>query len=235
MHAAICDDNVADRRQLERLLKRESDKRSADTGIIYADAFGNVQALLANPMQYDIFYIDMCKSGEVTGTIVAKKLCDIGVQVPIYMCCSYYMNYRQESFPENVFFIDKPIKVDHLIASLDHAYEVKQNAVPRIELRDETKTYYITADDILYGIASGKHVQVHLADGRVIHVASGIENLYGQWEHHQVFIITNSKTIINICHIDHLGLLHVYMKDGNRLSIQPSTKHIIQQRISSNS
>ena len=31
MHVAICDDNVADRRQLERLLKRESDKRSADT------------------------------------------------------------------------------------------------------------------------------------------------------------------------------------------------------------
>ena len=29
MHVAICDDNVADRRQLERLLKRESDKRSA--------------------------------------------------------------------------------------------------------------------------------------------------------------------------------------------------------------
>ena len=28
MHIAICDDNVADRKQLERLLKRESDKRA---------------------------------------------------------------------------------------------------------------------------------------------------------------------------------------------------------------
>lgn len=26
MHIAVCDDNVADRKQLERLLKRESDK-----------------------------------------------------------------------------------------------------------------------------------------------------------------------------------------------------------------
>ena len=33
MHIAICDDNVADRKQLERLLCRESDKRKADTGV----------------------------------------------------------------------------------------------------------------------------------------------------------------------------------------------------------
>lgn len=234
MHVAVCDDNIADRKQMERLLGRESDRRSKLTEGLYIDSYGNEKALLSNPMLYDIFYIDMCKTEGITGTQVANKLCSIGVQVPIYMCCSD-IDYRQESFPDNVFFIDKPIKVDHLIDSLDHAYDTKQSAVPRIELRDETETYYITADDILYGIASGKHVQVHLADGRVIHVASGVENLYGQWEHHQVFIIANSKTIININHIDHLGLLHVYMKDGNRLSIQPTIKRIIQQRITSNS
>ena len=50
MHIAICDDNVADRKQLERLLKRESDKRASSTGIIYADSFGNASALLANPI-----------------------------------------------------------------------------------------------------------------------------------------------------------------------------------------
>ena len=31
MHIAICDDNVADRKQLERLLKRESEKRKSTT------------------------------------------------------------------------------------------------------------------------------------------------------------------------------------------------------------
>ena len=55
MHIAVCDDNVADRKQLERLLKRESDKRAASTGIIYTDSFGNSTALLSNPMQYDAF------------------------------------------------------------------------------------------------------------------------------------------------------------------------------------
>ena len=33
LHIAICDDNAADRRQLERLLGRESEKRARDTGV----------------------------------------------------------------------------------------------------------------------------------------------------------------------------------------------------------
>ena len=223
MHVAVCDDNVADRKQTERLLGRESDRRAKLTEGLYIDSYGNEAALLRNPMQYDIFYIDMCKSMDTDGIKVAHTLCKIGVQVPIYMCCSA-LDYRQESFPENVFFIDKPIKNEHLIASLDKAYEWKQSAVPRIELRDDTETYYITAQDILYGIASGKHVKVHLADGRIIHVTSGLENLYGQWIHHRVFLMLSAKVIINISHIERMGFLKLYMKDGASFFLSPSCK-----------
>ena len=223
MHVAVCDDNVADRKQMERLLGRESDRRAKLTEGLYVDSYGNESALLRNPMQYDIFYIDMCKSTDTNGTQLAHKLCTLGIQVPIYMCCSC-LNYRLESFPDNVFFIDKPIKPDHLIASLDKAYEWKQNAVPRIELRDELETYYITAEDILYGIAGGKHVSVHLTDGRIIHVASSVENLYGQWAHHQVFLIISSKIIINTKHVTQIGLLKIHMKDGKHFSVSPSCK-----------
>ena len=51
MHIAVCDDNVADRKQLERLLKRESDKRAASTGIIYTDSFGNSTSLLSHAIR----------------------------------------------------------------------------------------------------------------------------------------------------------------------------------------
>ena len=82
MHIAVCDDNVADRKQLERLLKRESDKRAASTGIIYTDSFGNSTSLLSNPMQYDAFYIDMCLTEGITGTEVANALIAQGVNAP---------------------------------------------------------------------------------------------------------------------------------------------------------
>ena len=37
MHIAICDDNIADRKQLERLLDRESDRRKGTSGVFFYD------------------------------------------------------------------------------------------------------------------------------------------------------------------------------------------------------
>ena len=59
MHIAVCDDNIADRKQLERLLKRESDKRKNDSGLIYTDSFGDSEVLSRTPMQYDLFFVDL--------------------------------------------------------------------------------------------------------------------------------------------------------------------------------
>lgn len=49
MHIAICDDNVADRKQLERLLKRESDKQYGIREPFYIDSYGNAEALMRSP------------------------------------------------------------------------------------------------------------------------------------------------------------------------------------------
>ena len=63
MHIAICDDNIADRKQLERLLGRESDKRKNISGLFYADSFGDSAALMRRAVQYDLIFIDMTQSG----------------------------------------------------------------------------------------------------------------------------------------------------------------------------
>ena len=171
MHIAVCDDNVADRKQLERLLKRESDKRAASTGIIYTDSFGNSTSLLSNPMQYDAFYIDMCLTEGITGTEVANALIAQGVNAPIVLCCSK-INYRAQSYPENVIFLDKPIKVAELGQSIDHALDIMSKAVPLIELREDEDTVYVTEPDILYAEEEGRNVIVTLKDGRTVKVAT---------------------------------------------------------------
>ena len=218
MHVAVCDDNVADRKQMERLLGRESDRRAKLTEGLYIDSYGNEKALLANPMQYDIFYIDMCKTEGIDGAQVAKKLCAAGVRVPIYMCCSD-IDYRNQELPENIFFLDKPIKPDMLITSLDHAYEIKQNAVPLIELREEKQTRYVTEADIMYGIAEKMHVTIYLADGRIAKVASSVENLYDQWEHYDAFLMPSLKVLLNGRFIEKVGVMHVHMRDGTKFSV----------------
>ena len=54
MHVAVCDDNVADRRHIERLLSRESDKRAGTPNILYIDSYGDKDHFLINPLKYNI-------------------------------------------------------------------------------------------------------------------------------------------------------------------------------------
>lgn len=213
MHIAICDDNTADRHQMERLLKRESDKRASSTGILYIDSFGNCDALLSNPMRYDAYYIDICKSEAVTGADVVTKLTEKGVNEPIILCCSD-INYREYQLPENVIFLDKPIKTDELSKSIDHALCISSQAIPQIELRDDKDTYYVTEPDILYAVEKKQHVAVTLTDGRQILILTDAMNLFEQVERYDTFFAPTTKVIINGRHIAKLEKRKATMIDG---------------------
>lgn len=213
MHIAICDDNVADRHQMERLMKRESDKRATSTGILYIDSFGNGNALLTNPMRYDAYYIDVCKSEDITGIDVVTKLLQAGTQAPVILCCSE-LNYRQYSFPDNVRFLDKPIKPEELSDTLDHALDIKSKAIPQIELREDKETYYLTEPEILYAIEDGLYLIVTLTDGRRIRVMDDIPNFFDQLENFPTFLAPSAKAIINGRYIVKLEHRKAVMTDG---------------------
>ncbi len=212
MHIAICDDNIGDRKQLERLLERESDRRKESSGILYTDSFGNADLLVANPMQYDAFYIDMCSANNVTGIDVTKALIEKGVNVPIILCCST-INYREYSFPENVLYIDKPIKVGELTASIDHALEIKKHAVSLIELRTEICTFYVNEPDIICAIEEGRYLNVSLTDGRIIQIGTDAMNFFYSVENYPSFLAPNAKTIINARHIKNIGLRKITLSN----------------------
>lgn len=213
MHIAICDDNVADRKQLERLLKRESDKRASKSGVLYIDSYGHPDSLLANPMQYDAFFVDICKTEGFTGRQVVDSLSALGCTAPVIMCCSE-VDYRRESFPERVLFIDKPIRTLELSAVLDSAQTIKDSAVPVIELRQDSGTLYVTEPDILYAVAEKRHLNVALADGRNIAVTTTASNFFSQVENFPVFFAPDRHTVINGRHIQAFRLHKITMCDG---------------------
>lgn len=227
MHVAVCDDNIADRKQTERLLGRESDRRAKITEGLFVDSYGNEQALLTKPMQYDIFYIDMCQTSEDHGKQIALQLIKAGIQVPIYMCCSK-IDYRNQDFPENVFFLDKPLRVEDLITSLDHAEQVKSLAVSRIELRDDKETFYVTEDMILYAVEKGNRMLVTLTDGRTVKLVTNINNLYDQWKSFHVFLAPNAKTLVNARYVTKIGLLQMQMTDGHNFLLQGVSRRAFQ-------
>lgn len=228
MHIAICDDNVADRKQLERLLKRESDRRATEDGILYTDSFGNCTSLLNNPRQYDVFYIDMCKTEGVCGTDLTNQLLEMGIQAPIVLCCSD-IDYKKETFPENVLFLEKPIRTEELTKSIDVALSHKKNALPLIELREEKDTFYVTESDILYCIAKGRFVDVTLSDGRLVHLATDLVNFFTQIEHYPVFFAPNNKTILNGRHITSIAKKKATMDNGSTFKIHPKCLEYAEQ------
>lgn len=222
MHVAICDDNGADRKQMERLLKRESDKRAATTGVLYVDSFGNMDALLANALMYDVFYVDMCMTPSVTVQDIIEGLAKKGSSAPVVLCCSK-INYREQEFPKNVFFLDKAIKASELSKSIDHALELKDAAPSVIELRDEAGTIYVTEDEILYATAKGASILITLTNGRTKHLRTDLYNLYSQWATvHDCFLPPTRHFILNCNHIQKLGFLSATMSDGKSFLLSRS-------------
>lgn len=212
MHIAICDDNVADRKQLERLLKRESDKRASTTGVLYVDSYGNSESLLKNPMQYNAFFIDMCKGG-ITGIDVLNSLTSLGSGSPVILCCSD-INYREYEVPSRVIFLDKPIKTARLSEVLDRAQEIADSVSPVIELREEKGTYYVEEQDILYAVEAGRYVHVFLTSGQQVSLVTTALNFFAQVENHISFFSPTPKTVLNGRHIAKIAFHKITMSDG---------------------
>lgn len=226
MHIAICDDNVADRKQLERMLKKTSEIFTDKTEGFYVDSYGNCSALFRSPMLYDVFFLDLTE-GEVNGMDVCQKLLQAGVHATIILCSSticYPKIVTEHSLPDNVLFLDKPLKKTDLTEMLHIAHSARQTAIPHIELREESgEYYYVTEPDILYAVSAGKYLQVTLRSKKVLSILSTLDNLYSQLEKYPSFFLLNRKVLINGRHLAKVHLFTATMTDGSTFPIHPQS------------
>lgn len=213
MHIAVCDDNVADRKQTERLLGRESESRIQTSGNLYVDSYGNVEALMHAPMKYDLFFIDMTEN-EPTGMEVARMLRTAGVTSPIVLLVSK-IDYRAEkNIPENIYYLDKPVKKADLSDMLDKASELFLSKPQTIELRDETKTYYVLPDQIVYAVPEDHVMKIRLSDGKDIAMLGSRDDLCRILAAFDCFLLLSGKNIININHVCKIKKRIVTMSDN---------------------
>ena len=86
MHIAVCDDNIADRKQMERLLARASNqqKKNGHEGY-YVDLYGNIPSLMQYPQMYDVIFLDIV-NGSQNGLDIALKLRADGIVCCIVLC-----------------------------------------------------------------------------------------------------------------------------------------------------
>ena len=225
MHIAICDDNIADRKQTERLMKRESDKLKSRGDTLYCESFGNAGSLLFTPMQYDLFIIDVRNTPGTDSFEVAEKLKAKGVGSPI---CIIYT--RDEGLPEipssldniqeGILFLAKPLRQDELSEMILHVGDILANTVSKIELRGEFDTLYVSGSDILYAERDGLHAAVKLSSGKIFVTSSDVSTLFDEIkEEHLSFVMPSVNYMLNIDHISALHFHTAVMSDKKSFKI----------------
>ncbi len=252
MHLAVCDDNIADRKQTERLLGRESDRRSNTTGVLYVDSFGNRNAILSTPMIYDGLFMDMVEDG-CNAAEIARELRKAGSRLPIIFCCSK-INYREEKdLPDNCYFLDKPIQPDKLTELGVIVFSQKNSQEKKPEFRTVTKTFSLKEEDIMYAYPDDRFVRIHQANGEnrecvatmlnfcatlgfdIDYSARGTTKLdigYIRVSESGLLAMIGCSAVINLKYVDKISFFQLSMIDGHKIKISPSSRKALCTMVS---
>lgn len=220
MHLAICDDNIADRKQMERLLQREADRRIAGGTAVYVESFGSRASLLCAPRIYDALFLDLTCEGEDAGE-VARMLRADGARIPIVLCCGSIDHRQDGGLPENCLFLDKPIKTAELTAMVDALLERKRREVHTMEFRNDAETFYLTEPEILYAVPDGRFIAIHLTDGTVRQTTTGFSNFCSYLAVYPAFHLANSNAAVNLRYLSKITPFEILLNEGTSFSTTP--------------
>lgn len=218
MHLAICAENAADRKQLERLLKRESDRTSGQYGPLYVDSFGSPENMLQNPMQYDGFFLDVSETESFPSKII-RKMDDYGVRAPIVICACCFTDFPPLSEHTGWFYLAKPVKPEMLSQIIKQVRSIRDSAEPLIEFRAEGQTHYVTEPEILYAVSSKDSIDIHLTGNRILNIQNSIPNLFSEISIYESFFAPSRKAILNARHMTRLKGCKADMSDGSSFSV----------------
>ena len=229
MHIAVFDDNIADRKQMERLLKRQSDRYQKEgKEHFYIDSYGNMEALMRFPQMYDIIFIDMVQpenedSHFRNGMDVAKLLFEAGGIKNIVMCSSvfdYEEMAKDAGIYDKMLYLKKAIRVKDLEDILTECELRIGDPVPRVELRGEKETIYAEEKDIIFAREEGmSSVRVVLTGGREIFLITDIYNLYEECEMFNCMCPVSQRAMVNMYHVTKENFGSVIMDTGDKISV----------------
>ena len=229
MRIAICDDNIADRKHLQRLLERESDKRAGTPNIFYIDSYGDKEHFLFNPLLYDLVFMDMTGTPTLSEEIITE-LTKRGYDAPLILYSSTIDHSTNPKLPPSVIHRQKPYLPEQLPELIALAEEYQKNQIVTMEFRTRTDTYHVRKEDILYAELIGhSEVILHLNDGTLQEIVGDSENYANEFEPYIEFYPINSKIVINANYISLLLPFSVMMHNHEKLRISLLTYYNLKK------
>lgn len=214
MHLAVCDDHVADRKQMERLLGRESDRRISTSGVLYVDCYGSERSILSTPMIYDAIFMDMNEDG-ADAVRIANELRKAGTKIPIIFCCDKVDYRKAADLPENILFMDKPIQVAALTDMIEQLLVIVSSRDKRLEFRNMTETFYLLEDELVYAHPQDdRHMVLHLSNGDQQVAEASFKNFCASLCSCDSYIALANNYVLNMRYISDVSMFKVTLKDG---------------------
>lgn len=211
MHVAICDDNVADRKHLERLLSRESDKRIDTPNILYVDSYGDKDHFLINPLKYNIVFMDMSlKKGTVE--YILDELVAMGYTAPLVLYSSKIDYTAIPNLPDFVIHAKKPYIPEPLPKFLKLGDDNVKGFVITISVRQGNTTIDVIKDEVEYAIGNENGTVLHMVDGTLINTDERINSLRQLLEPYEEFEFVNKNGIANFKFVSAVMPFHVIMQ-----------------------
>ena len=91
-----------------------------------------------------------------------------------------------------------------------------ENYIPSIEIRDITKTHYLTEREIVYceNVKRTRNITIHLQDGSTMFTENDIDNLLSELEPLGQFFMANNQIIVNARYVTKTTFFRVYLQNG---------------------
>lgn len=216
MHVAICDDNVADRKHLERLLSRESDKRAGTPNILYVDSYGEKMHFLANPLKYNLIFMDMSAEPGIVEFII-EHLNAMGYHAPLILY-SDKIDYTQiPNLPDYVVHAKKPYIPDPLPEFLALGDANVSGHVVTVAVHTNAVISHVPKYMILYALEENNACKLYLTDGTSIDVDEKIDELRQIFEPYEEFARVNKSSIANFKYVSAVMPATLVMQDYKEL------------------
>jgi len=200
IYIAVCDDNIADRKHIERLLEREKDARLKVNGdVLYIESFGSSEALLKTPVKYDMFIVDITESS-LHGMEVAKTLRSKGIIAPITLFSSKIDYKLFSNEPEQILHLDKPATQGQISHIVDMADNWSRSKPQLIEIHGKLETVFLPHVELVRAVQRSGYTEISTADGKYIEMPVSLKHFKRDLSSFDCFIPCK-KSVVNIHHI----------------------------------
>lgn len=224
MHVAICDDNVADRKHMERLLSRESDKRAGTPNILYIDSYGDKNHFLRNPLKYNIIFMDMCSEPGIVEEILAK-LEQMGYHAPLILYSSKIDYTAIPNLPDYVVHAKKPYIPAPLPDFLKLGDANVIGNVVTVPVHQNGILQLIPKNNVMYAMPNGNKYRLFMLDGTTMEVDEEISELRQIFEPYEEFKRINKKNIVNFKYVSAVMPFSVLMQNDCEFRISLLNYH----------